>query len=121
MAQKVKVVSKITWPNGKIYIGSDLTDSITYFGSSDWLQQIAEAQFATGLAAEPFKERRLGDEDFFVDQSDFVGPTNFQYPVEINEFDFDFSKRLRFALCVFGKVCVLMIPFIRLRRGFGIP
>jgi hypothetical protein len=46
----------------------DLTDSITYFGGSYWLQQIAEAQFATGLAAEPFKERRLGDEDFFLDQ-----------------------------------------------------
>lgn len=30
----VKIVYKITWPNGKIYVGSDLTDSITYFGSA---------------------------------------------------------------------------------------
>jgi hypothetical protein len=29
----MKVVYRITYPNGKIYIGSDLTDSITYFGS----------------------------------------------------------------------------------------
>lgn len=29
----VKVVYKLTWPNGKIYVGSDLTDTITYFGS----------------------------------------------------------------------------------------
>ena len=29
----MKVVYKVTWPNGKIYIGSDLTDSIRYFGS----------------------------------------------------------------------------------------
>lgn len=29
----MKVVYKITWPNGKIYVGSDLTDSISYFGS----------------------------------------------------------------------------------------
>lgn len=28
-----KVIYKVTWPNGKIYVGSDLTDSITYFGS----------------------------------------------------------------------------------------
>jgi hypothetical protein len=28
----MKVVYKVTWPNGKIYVGSDLTDSITYFG-----------------------------------------------------------------------------------------
>lgn len=31
----MKVIYKITWPNGKIYVGSDLTDSITYFGSPD--------------------------------------------------------------------------------------
>ena len=29
-----KVVYKITYPNGKIYIGKDLTDSINYFGSA---------------------------------------------------------------------------------------
>lgn len=28
-----KVVYKITYPNGKIYIGKDLTNSLTYFGS----------------------------------------------------------------------------------------
>lgn len=28
-----KIVYKITWPNGKAYIGSDLTDTISYFGS----------------------------------------------------------------------------------------
>ena len=29
----MKVVYKITYPNGKIYIGMDLTGSLTYFGS----------------------------------------------------------------------------------------
>ncbi len=28
-----KIIYKITYPNGKIYIGKDLTDTITYFGS----------------------------------------------------------------------------------------
>jgi hypothetical protein len=28
-----KVIYRITYPNGKIYIGMDLTDSLTYFGS----------------------------------------------------------------------------------------
>ena len=28
-----KVIYKITFPNGKIYVGQDLTNSITYFGS----------------------------------------------------------------------------------------
>jgi hypothetical protein len=29
----MKVIYRITYPNGKIYIGQDITDSITYFGS----------------------------------------------------------------------------------------
>ena len=30
-----KIIYKITYPNGKIYIGSDLTDDINYFGSAN--------------------------------------------------------------------------------------
>jgi hypothetical protein len=31
----MKVVYKITYPNGKIYVGQDLTGSINYFGSAN--------------------------------------------------------------------------------------
>jgi hypothetical protein len=31
----MKVIYKITYPNGKIYIGKDVADSINYFGSAD--------------------------------------------------------------------------------------
>lgn len=31
----MKVLYKITYPNGKIYIGKDLTDTMNYFGSAD--------------------------------------------------------------------------------------
>ena len=31
----MKVIYKITYPNGKIYVGQDLTGSINYFGSAD--------------------------------------------------------------------------------------
>lgn len=31
---RIKVIYKITYPNGKIYVGKDLTDSINYFGSA---------------------------------------------------------------------------------------
>ena len=31
---RIKVVYKITYPNGKIYVGQDVTDSINYFGSA---------------------------------------------------------------------------------------
>jgi hypothetical protein len=39
------VIYKITWPNGKIYVGSDLTDSIRYFGSP--AKHLIEADFPT--------------------------------------------------------------------------
>ena len=31
----MKVIYKITYPNGKIYIGQDRTDTLNYFGSAD--------------------------------------------------------------------------------------
>jgi hypothetical protein len=30
----VKVIYRITYPNGRIYVGLDLTDDINYFGSA---------------------------------------------------------------------------------------
>jgi len=33
MRKGIRVIYKITYPNGKIYIGKDLTNTITYFGS----------------------------------------------------------------------------------------
>jgi hypothetical protein len=39
----MKVIYKITYPNGKVYIGKDLTDSINYFGSAD--SKLIEADF----------------------------------------------------------------------------
>jgi hypothetical protein len=43
MIQKIKVIYKVTWPNGKTYVGSDLTDSISYFGSPD--ERLIKADF----------------------------------------------------------------------------
>lgn len=37
-----KHVYKITYPNGKIYVGMDLTGSLLYLGSPSASQQIAE-------------------------------------------------------------------------------
>ena len=39
----MKIVYKITYPNGKIYIGKDLTNTITYFGSPD--SKLLESDF----------------------------------------------------------------------------
>lgn len=39
-----KVIYKITYPNGKIYIGKDLTNTLTYFGSVN--AQLVAADFS---------------------------------------------------------------------------
>jgi hypothetical protein len=36
--KRYKVIYKITYPNGKIYVGMDLTDTLNYMGSvNNWL------------------------------------------------------------------------------------
>jgi hypothetical protein len=49
----MKVVYKITYPNRKIYVGKDLTDSINYFGSAN-----------SALIARDFTREQM--RDFFV-------------------------------------------------------
>ena len=41
----MKVIYKITYPNGKIYVGKDLTGTLTYFGSVD--STIVSADFTS--------------------------------------------------------------------------
>jgi hypothetical protein len=41
MAGRLKQVYKITYPNGMIYVGMDLTGAITYFGSPSNKARIA--------------------------------------------------------------------------------
>ncbi len=45
-----KVIYKITYPNGKVYIGKDLTNSLTYFGSVN-----------SELVAKDFSEDQMRD------------------------------------------------------------
>lgn len=42
----MKQVYKITYPNGKIYVGKDLTGSINYFGSAN--NDLIEQDFKRG-------------------------------------------------------------------------
>jgi hypothetical protein len=52
----MKIVYKVTWPNRKIYVGSDLTDWITYFGSPG--KSLVEADFPTREARRDMMVRR---------------------------------------------------------------
>ena len=48
----MKVVYKVTFPNGKIYIGQDRTDNITYFGTPD--AALVAADFPTRESRQTF-------------------------------------------------------------------
>ena len=53
----LRVVYMTTYPNGKIYIGQDVTDSINYFGSAS--DALIAADFPTRESRQDFSVRRL--------------------------------------------------------------
>jgi hypothetical protein len=58
-----KVIYKITYPNGKIYIGKDLTDTLNYFGSAN--SKLIEKDFTR----EQRKEFRILKEILFESEN----------------------------------------------------
>ncbi len=62
-----KVIYKITYPNGKIYIVKDLTDSITYFGE---VSEVLVAKDFTRKQRRDFTVRReiIWESDTATDQ-----------------------------------------------------
>ena len=74
-----KVIYKITYPNGKIYIGKDLVDSINYFGSAD--SKIIEKDFT--------REQR---KDFTIKKEILFEGENLS-DQEINKMEVEFIKK----------------------------
>lgn len=78
----MKVVYKVTWPNGKIYVGSDLTDSISYFGSPD--QSAIKADF-------PNREQRRG----MTVIREILWESETAEPSEVRRREMEFIRRLQ--------------------------
>jgi hypothetical protein len=77
----MKIIYKITYPNGKIYIGKDLTDSINYFGSANG--KIIEKDFS--------REQRR---DFTI-RREILWESETADDKEINQREIEFIKLLR--------------------------
>ena len=77
----MKVIYKITYPNGKIYVGKDLTDSINYFGSA-----------SSELIAKDFtrEERR----DFTV-RKEILWESEIASDAEVSQMEIEFIKFYR--------------------------
>ena len=77
----MSVIYRITYPNGKIYIGQDLTDTLTYFGSAN--SQLVEADFA------PEQQR-----DFTI-RKEILWESQTALPSEVSAKEVEFIRSLR--------------------------
>jgi hypothetical protein len=77
----MKVIYKITYPNGKIYVGKDITDSINYFGSAD--SRLIEKDF-------PREQRR----DFIV-RKEILWESETASDSEVNTKEVELIRALR--------------------------
>jgi hypothetical protein len=77
----MKVIYKITYPNGKIYIGKDLTDSANYFGSAKH-----------SLIADDFLREQRKD---FTIRREIVWESEAATDTEVNQKEIEFIHALR--------------------------
>lgn len=77
----MKVIYKITYPNGKIYIGKDLTDSINYFGSA--ASSLIEADFT--------REQRRN----FTISREILWESDSATDAEVNRMEVEFIRAFR--------------------------
>ena len=77
----MKVIYKITYPNGKIYIGKDLTDSINYFGSAN-----------SAIIAQDFTREQRRD---FVIRREILWESDTASDAEVNAKEVAFIKSFR--------------------------
>lgn len=81
---RCKVVYRITWPNGKIYVGKDLTDTIDYFGSPS-------AAARAAIAADFTREQRRD----FVVRKEILWESASATDAEVARMEIEWILRLR--------------------------
>jgi hypothetical protein len=92
----MKIIYKITYPNGKIYVGKDLTDTINYFGSAD--SKLIEADF-TREERRDFTIRRevLWESDSASDQDVSLKEVEFIRELRSNDPEIGYNRWPRFG------------------------
>lgn len=76
-----KVIYKITYPNGKIYIGQDITDSLNYFGSAN-----------SDLIAQDFTREQMRD---FTIRKEILWESEIATKTEVSQKEVEFIKQFR--------------------------
>jgi hypothetical protein len=75
-----KTIYKITYPNGKIYVGKDFTDNINYFGHAD-----------KDLIARDFTREQRRD---FTIRKEILWESETATDTEVNQREVEFINRL---------------------------
>lgn len=82
----MKVIYKITYPNGKIYIGKDLTDTLNYFGSAN--SKIIEKDFTREEMKDftirkeiLFESEKISDEELSILEINYIRKFNSNNPI----------------------------------------
>jgi hypothetical protein len=78
---QVKTVYKITYPNGKIYVGLDLTGSVNYFGSA-----------SSAIIEQDLTPEELRD---FTIRKEILWSSETATPSEASRQEVEFIRRLR--------------------------
>lgn len=78
--RQMKIIYKVTYPNGKIYIGKDLTNSINYFGSA-----------SSELIARDFSEE---DRQSFTITREVLWKSEDAPDSEVNQREIEFIRKL---------------------------
>lgn len=93
----MKVVYRITYPNGKIYIGKDITGSANYFGSADG--RLIEADFtAAELRDFTIRKEILWESDTASDKEVNAKEVEFIRAFRSNDPEVGYNRWPRFAL-----------------------
>jgi hypothetical protein len=92
----MKIIYKITYPNGKIYIGQDVTDSVNYFGSA------CDALIAVDFTREQrrdfiIRKEILWESDTATDHEVNVQETTFILQLRSNDPAVGYNRRPRFV------------------------
>jgi hypothetical protein len=77
----MKIIYKITYPNGKIYVGQDITDSINYFGSAN-----------SELIAKDFTQEQRRD---FTIRKEILWESKSASDADVTKKEIDFIQELR--------------------------
>ncbi|MEZ7516352.1 hypothetical protein [Flavobacterium frigidarium] len=97
-----KVIYKITYPNGKIYIGKDLTDTLNYFGSAN--SKLIEMDF-TREQRKNFTIRKeiLFESENITDQEINKKEVELIFEFQSNNPEVGYNKWPRFNIKALGK------------------